>query len=416
MYLVVFCCFLYVRTWENALTELEKKYICRNVCKTKLKIRYALAAIALGACNSVPKFKVEGEVSGADGKMLYLEASALEGIVPLDSVKLKGDGSFHFKQVRPVSPEFYRLRVDDKVINFSVDSTETVLVRAPYTDFATAYTVEGSPNSSKIKDLTLKQMKLQDNVNALLQSVQAHKIGADVFEDSLASLLKNYKDEVKISYIFAAPNTAAAYFALFQKLNNYLIFDPLNNKEDVKCFAAVATSLNNYYPDADRSKNLYNIVIKRKKNTRTPQQKVVEIPEEAISETGIIDINLRDMKGNTRKLSELKGKAVIVDFTVYQSAVSATHNYMLRDLYDKYAAQGLEIYQVSLDADEHYWKTTADNLPWICVRDGNGIYSSIASSYNVKNVPSVFLVNKNNELSARGESVKDLEAAVKALL
>ena len=89
---------------------------------------------------------------------------------------------------------------------------------------------------------------------------------------------------------------------------------------------------------------------------------------------------------------------------------------MLRDLYDKYAVQGLEIYQVSLDADEHYWKTTADNLPWICVRDGNGIYSSIAASYNVKNVPSVFLVNKNNELSARGESIKDLEAAVKALL
>lgn len=103
----------------------------------------------------------------------------------------------------------------------------------------------------------------------------------------------------------------------------------------------MATSLNNYYPDADRSKNLYNIVIKGMKNTRTPQQKVVEIPEEAISETGIIDINLRDMKGNTRKLSELKGKAVIVDFTVYQSAVSATHNYMLRDLYDKYACPGI---------------------------------------------------------------------------
>ena len=54
----------------------------------------ALAAIALGACNSEPKFKVEGEVSGADGKMLYLEASALEGIVPLDSVKLEGGWLF----------------------------------------------------------------------------------------------------------------------------------------------------------------------------------------------------------------------------------------------------------------------------------------------------------------------------------
>lgn len=376
----------------------------------------ALAAVALSACNSESKFKVEGQVSDADGKMLYLEASALEGIVPLDSVKLKADGSFAFKQPRPVSPEFYRLRVDNKVINFSVDSTETVQVKAPFADFATAYTVEGSPNSSKIKELTLKQMELQNNVNALLQSMQAHKIGADVFEDSLTALLKNYKDDVKIRYIFAAPNTASAYFALFQKLNNYLIFDPLNSKDDIKCFAAVATSLNNFYPDADRSKNLYNIVIKGMKNTRTPQEKVVEIPEDAISETGVIDISLRDMKGNVRKLSELKGKAVILDFTIYQNAVSATHNYMLRDLYDKYSAQGLEIYQVSLDADEHYWKTTADNLPWVCVRDGNGIYSSIAASYNVQAVPSLFLINRNNELSARGETLKDLDAAVKALL
>lgn len=376
----------------------------------------ALAAVALSACDSEPKFKVEGEVSDADGKMLYLEASALEGIVPLDSVKLKGEGSFSFKQARPASPEFYRLRVDDKVINFSVDSTETVQVKAPYADFATAYTVEGSPNSSKMKELTLKQIELQSKVNALLQSVQAHQIGADVFEDSIAALLKNYKDDVKVRYIFAAPNTAAAYFALFQKLNNYLIFDPLNSKDDVKCFAAVATSLNNFYPHADRSKNLYNIVIKGMKNTRTPQQKVVDIPEEMVTETGVIDISLRDMKGNVRKLSDLKGKAVIVDFTIYQNAVSATHNYMLRDLYDKYASQGLEIYQVSLDADEHYWKTTADNLPWVCVRDANGVYSSIAASYNVQTLPSVFLVNKNNELSARGETVKDLEAAVKALL
>lgn len=376
----------------------------------------ALAAVVLGACNSEPKFKVEGEVSGADGKMLYLEASALEGIVSLDSVKLKKDGSFSFKQARPESPEFYRLRVDDKVINFSIDPTETVQVNAPYADFVAGYKVEGSPNSSKIKELTLKQIQLQSRVNVLAQAMQAHKIGVDVFEDSIAGLLKNYKDDVKINYIFAAPNTAAAYFALFQKLNNYLIFDPLNSKDDIKCFAAVATSLNNFYPHADRSKNLYNIVIKGMKNTRTPQQKVLQIAPEAVSETGVIEVNLRDMKGNVRKLSELKGKAVILDFTIYQSAVSASHNYMLHDLYDKYAAQGLEIYQISLDADEHFWKTTADNLPWICVRDASGVYSSVAASYNVQSIPSVFLINKNNELSARGETIKDLEAAVKALL
>ncbi len=376
----------------------------------------ALGVAVLSACDSEPKFKVEGQITDAADKMLYLEASALGGILPLDSVKLKGNGSFSFKQTCPESPEFYRLRVEDKIINFSVDSTETIRFTAPFAEMSTGYVVEGSDNSSKIKELTLKQMALQNKVDALAKAMQSRQIGVDVFEDSLALLMKNYKDDVKVNYIFSAPNAASAYFALFQKLNDYLIFDPLNNKDDVKCFAAVATSLNNFYPHAVRSKNLYNIVIKGMKNTRAPKEKVLEIPQEVITETGVIDIALRDMKGNVRKLTDLKGKAVILDFTIYQSAVSATHNYLLRDLYDKYAAQGLEIYQVSLDADEHYWKTTADNLPWICVRDASGIYSSLATTYNVTSVPTLFLVNKNNELSARGEMVKDLEAAVKAML
>lgn len=376
----------------------------------------ALAALALSSCNSGPQFQVDGVVSDANGKMLYLESSALEGIMPLDSVRLKGNGSFSFRQERPESPEFYRLRVDDKIINFSVDSTETIEIKAPYVDFATGYTVEGSENSQKIKELSLKQAHLQNQVNALLVAVRSNKLGHDAFEDSLSVLLKNYKDDVKVNYIFAAPNTAAAYFALFQKLNDYLIFDPLNSKDDVKCFAAVATSLNNSYPHAVRSKNLYNIVIKGMKNTRTPKQKTIEIPEDKIAETGVIDISLRDIKGNVRKLSELKGKVVLLDFSVYQTQAGAPHNLMLRELYNKYANQGFEIYQVSLDADEHFWKTSADNLPWICVRDGNGVYSTTAALYNVRQVPALFLVNRNNELSARGEDIKDLDNAIKALL
>lgn len=57
----------------------------------------ALAALTITACSSGPKFQVNGDVSGADGKMLYLEASGLEGIVPLDSVKLKGGRCIQFQ-------------------------------------------------------------------------------------------------------------------------------------------------------------------------------------------------------------------------------------------------------------------------------------------------------------------------------
>lgn len=376
----------------------------------------ALAVFALSACHNEPRFCVEGEVSGAEGKMLYFEASALEGIVALDSVKLSDNGSFSFQQQQPESPEYYRLRVDDKVINLSIDSTETVTVKAPYMDFSTKYEVSGSANCSMIKELTLLQARLQSAANALAADVRANKLIPTRYEDSLMTLVKNYKDEVKLKYIYAQPAMSAAYFALFQKLNGYMLFDPLNSKDDVKCFAAVATSLYNRYPHATRSKNLYNIVIKGMKNTRKPQEKVLDIAPEQINTTGLIDISLRDIQANVRKLSELKGKVVLLDFTIYQSAVSASHNYLLRDLYDKYAARGLEIYQVSLDADEHFWKTTAVNLPWVCVRDADGIYSTVAATYAVQTVPTIFLINRNSELSVRNDDIKELESAVKSLL
>ena len=132
--------------------------------------------------------------------------------------------------------------------------------------------------------------------------------------------------------------------------------------------------------------------------------------------TKIIDIELKDIKGNVRRLTDLKGKVILIDFTVYNNAMSAAHNLALRELYNKYASQGLEIYQISLDADEHFWKTSSDNLPWICVRDANGAYSQYVTLYSVTNLPAVFLVNRANELSARGETITNLEESIKKLL
>ena len=372
----------------------------------------ALVLVGLGACDNGPKFKVQGEVTGAEDKTLYLEASGLEGVVLLDSVKLGSNGSFSFAEACPESPEFYRLRMGGQVINFAVDSIETITVKADAAKFDTDYTIEGSENNLKIKELVMLQAELQQKVDKLSKS----GMPAGLAQNQFVNYVNEYKEKVKRGYIYAAPNQSYAYFALFQTLNGYMIFDPMSNKEDVKCFAAVATSLNNTYPHADRSRNLYNMVIKGMKNTREPQQEVVEIDPNIIKEADIIDIKLKDLKGNARTLTELKGKVVLIDFTVYNNAMSAAHNLALRELYDKYQAKGLEIYQISLDTDEHFWKTSADNLPWICVRDAAGPYSQYVSIYNVAGLPSVFLVGRDNVLKLRGENIKDLDAEIRKLL
>ena len=372
----------------------------------------ALVLVGMSACENGPKFKVQGEVADAENKTIYLEASGLEGIVLLDSVKLKANGNFSLAGARPEIPEFYRLRMDGKVINFVVDSTETVSIKAEAAKFDTDYTIDGTESNQKIKELVLLQAELQQKVDKLSQS----KLPAGIAQTQLATLINEYKNKVKKGYIYEAPNKPYAYFALFQTLGGYMIFDPLANKDDVRCFAAVATSLNNIYPHADRSRNLYNMVIKGLKNTREPRQENVEIDPSIIKESGIIDIKLKDLKGKERTLTELAGKVVLIDFTIYNNTMSATHNLALRELYNKYHEKGLEIYQISLDADEHFWKTSADNLPWICVRDEKASYSNYIQLYNVTQLPTIFLVDRSNSLNARGENIEDLEAAIQKLL
>lgn len=380
--------------------------------KRNAYIAAALLFAGVTACNNEPAFKVQGEVTDAADKMLYLEQTGLDGIVALDSVELGSNGTFSFSAARPEAPDFYRLRIEDKVINFSVDSTETVEVKADYKNFATDYNIQESESNQKIKELVLLQTDLQERVNKLAQS----GIPVGIVQDSLSRMVNAYKNNVKRNYIFVGPNKPYAYFALFQVLNGYMIFDPLNNKEDVKCFAAVATSMNNLYPHADRSRNLYNMVIKGMKNTRAPQVKPLDIPADKIQETSIIDIPLMDINGTTRHLTDLKGKVVLIDFTAYGSAESGARNLLLREIYDKYAPQGLEIYQISLDTDEHFWKTAADNLPWICVRDPQGPYSTYVNLYGVTKLPTAFLVSRNNELSMRIGEKTNLEEAIKKLL
>ena len=388
------------------------KHFFNNNMSKKSYIAAIIISAGFAACNRGPVFNVEGEISGAEDKMLYMEHSSMNGVMALDSVKLGKDGKFHFSDSRPEAPDFYRIRIEDKVINFVVDSTETVTIKSDYTGFSSDYNITGSESNVRIKELSLLQAELQNKVNDLNKS--GMPIG--LAQDSLAKLVSAYKDNVKQNYIYKEPEKASSYFALFQQLNGFMIFDPFSNREDVKCFAAVATSLNHNYPHADRSRNLYNMVIKGMKNTRAPQQKSVEIPDGLVQETSIIDIPLKDIKGETKHLTDYKGKVVLIDFTAYATPNSGTRTLALRELYSKYASQGLVIYQVSLDTDEHFWKTACDNLPWVCVRDPQGPYSTYAKIYGITALPTAFLVNKNNELVLRLDEKTDIEAEIKKLL
>ena len=379
-----------------------------------------VAAQTFTSCNN-KKFHINGNITEATDSMLYLENLSLNGPVKIDSVKLGEDGSFAFDEnaMDSITPEFYRLRIANQSINLSIDSTETVKVKASYPQMSYKYEVEGSENCSKIKDLSLKQMILQSNINGIMKSPN---IGIDSVDVIVARMLDAYKQDIKVNYIFKEPMKASSYYALFQTIQlgnvNSLIFNPRNNKDDVRVFAAVATSWDTYYPGAERGKNLHNIAIEGMKDIRIieNQRAQQQIDASKVSVNGCIDLAMEDSKGQVRRLTDLKGKVVLLDFHLFASSESTKRIMMLRELYNKYHAAGLEIYQVSVDPNEHFWKTSTAALPWICVRDEGGIQGQSLQLYNVQNIPTFFLIDRSNTLKARDAQIKDIDEAIKNLL
>ena len=379
-----------------------------------------VAALAFTSCNN-KKFHINGNITEATDSMLYLENLSLNGPVKIDSVKLGEDGAFAFDEnaMDSITPEFYRLRIANQSINLSIDSTETVKVKASYPQMSYKYEVEGSENCSKIKELSIKQMILQNNINAITKSPN---MGIDSVDVIVARMLDGYKQDIKVNYIFKEPMKASSYYALFQTIQlgnvNSLIFNPRNNKDDVRVFAAVATSWDTYYPGAERGKNLHNIAIEGMKDIRIieNQRAQQQIDASKVSVNGCIDLAMEDSKGQVRRLTDLKGKVVLLDFHLFASSESTKRIMMLRELYNKYHAAGLEIYQVSVDPDEHFWKTSTAALPWICVREENGIQGTSLQLYNVQSIPTFFLIDRSNTLRARDIQIKDIDAAIKNLL
>ena len=388
--------------------------------KKQTFIAVVLGSFLLVNCNHAPQATIEGTLSEAVGKTLYLDALGVDKVEVADSVKLKEDGSFRFYVPQPECYDFYRLRCERELVNVCVDSTETIHVEAALPTMSIAYQVTGSADNVKLKELVLKQIELQNAVRTLIRNGGPE---TGVTRSKINSLVQQYKDSVRIHYIYADPSKPCAYFALFQRLGGSLIFDPLSTRDDVKAFAAVATNLDLFYPEATRTRNLRNIALKGMSNTRPARKVDVSELESKIVESGVIDIDLADADGVQHKLTDLNGKVVLLSFCAYAQESSALSVLTLRELYNQYAAQGFEIYQVGLDENEHYWKMAVDNLPWICVRDADTQWyltrsglpvfeSRYASMYGVRSLPTYFLINRDNELTVRIDDEKALADAV----
>ena len=343
-----------------------------------------LALFWLSACTHTPRFEVSGAIAGAEGETLYLEHTALTATEIEDSCNLTADGHFSLRGLAPEYPDFYRLRIGKNYAVLAIDSIEHISLTTSLDSMAFTDAFVGSPQSVQVAQLRQSLRRLP---------VSEHR---------------NYAQQV----ILANPRALSAYYAVFQSKQGVPVFDMYDPKQ-LNYYRAVATSMSIAMPDYVRTKTLCAQIItvmnaeRQALNALALQQYIDE------SEPAFLDIALPNIHGDTCRLSDHKGKVIVLDFSHSQMERGNAYVLALRELDNKYHNRGLDIYSVSLDASKLYWEQWVSNLPWTCVRTET---TTPLLTYNVTSIPTLYLIDRSGMVQGRYTDFSKIEQDIRKFL
>ena len=373
-----------------------------------------LATVLLAACNSNEQgkaFTVKGNIANGGDKEISVYRIAEGGAKEIEKKRLDKAGNYEFRVPSPEHFDFYILNVQDGgTIVFIADSTETITINSDIASLAADYTVDGNSENQRIKEIVTLRDALEEQVKAMASTTSPAIMKT---EREIRAVVDEFKENIIKQYIIPAPGSASAYYALTLSLGGAPIFNPMTDKSDSRCFAAVATNFQHLHPDTRHTQRITKIAQEGLKATRPTRQVELEVEEREATISDIFDIRLPKANGDTIALSSMSGKVILLDFTVYENTEISSRNLKMRELYEKYNSKGFEIFQVSVDRREHFWQQSANNLPWTCVRDAGGASLSL---YNVHVVPTFFLINREGEIILRDEQIEDTEKEIEKLL
>lgn len=376
----------------------------------QLKLVAALAAAAmLWSCNA-DKASLSGTVEGATKGDVVVKVLDVNKMKVLDTLALDKDGRYSCSvPVKAGDPEFvYVYYGANKVASLILQKGEKATV---VSDSLGNYSVSGSPESELLCEsdkaqaefsaaVALTRAKL-DKLNP--SSAEALQLGQELYRNYVSYYRK------RVLYVLENSKSLSAIPVLYENVGDMPVFSQLT---DALHFRNVYDSLMTVYPnsryvkaldtEASRRENLFRL------NNNLSQA----------GEVGFIDIEMPDINGQKVKLSSVAENKKVTMVYFWASAMGDQKMFnqdVLKPVYKDFASKGFEIYAISLDTDKAAWATAVktQEAGWVNVCDGLGTASSVISTYNVQQIPSLFFIIDGEFVSSTG--VKN-EATLRSFL
>ena len=368
-------------------------------------ITFAAAMTALVSCGS--NARIEGTVSDAASSEVIVKLLNSNRYEILDTVMTNAAGQFSYKvSVAEGQPEFvYLFHKDRKLATLLLKAGDKVAVSA---DTLGNATIEGSEESVKLAEVEKKYASVIRDFEALAAKMNAASTQKefDAYANEMSQAYVAYYREM-VRYVLGNSHSMTVIPVFYQVLGENL---PLFSQQtDAILYSNVADSLETVYPESKYVKAL-RAEAERRFGYLELQKKIMSA--EAV---GFPEIELPDLDGKMRKLSDEDAKVVIVCFWSAGQAEQNMFNIeFFKPLYEQYHKKGLDIYQVSLDVDKTLWATTVkgQKLPWTNVCDSRGAASPYVTLYNLAAIPAAFIIADGELVDGK---VVD-EASLKKLL
>jgi len=128
------------------------------------------------------------------------------------------------------------------------------------------------------------------------------------------------------------------------------------------------------------------------------------------------DFSAKDISGRSIKLSDFKGKVVLLDFWATWCPPCRVEVPNLLDIFRKFKDRGFVLISVSLDRDLQAARRFVQDkeMDWLHIIDHEA-GRAISDLYQVEYIPSTFIINRKGKIAAsqlRGDELKDKIAAL----
>lgn len=356
-----------------------------------------------------PNFEISGKISGVPGLTLFIEAPSDKGTIPVAEGQINDDGSFSIIGNIP-GLGYYFLRLGDEknsLIPITLIPGDHLTINTSVNSFVSKPNAGGT-SWSRTMNRYLGEFDKFQQTQARLQLNQENRSKEEVSKLFLAA--KSKMEDFSRTNMMKDPSNAYNIILSMDLLPSVSFddWDPSN----LNTLRVVTEAFEKKYtgqPAAETFRNQYAQIENAYYEFASSVNGTVPAPE----------IALENPSGNIMKLSDLKGKVVLIDFWASWCGPCRAENPNVVKMYQKFKDKGFTIFSVSLDEDAAKWKEaiSKDQLEWnFHVSDLKGWKSSVVANYGIEGIPFTVLVNKEGKIIGKNLRGEKLEETLNELL